>query len=46
VQFEAERGGSRLLLASDGLVKYATAEQICVLAMQGSVAEAVRALAN
>jgi serine/threonine protein phosphatase PrpC len=46
VQFEAERRGGRVLLASDGLFKYATAERICALAMQGSVAEAVHALAN
>ena len=46
VQFEAVRGGGRLLLASDGLFKYATAERICTLAMQGSVAEAASALAN
>jgi len=46
VQFEAELQGGRVLLASDGLFKYATAERICTLAMQGSVAEAVHALAN
>ena len=46
VQFEAELQGGRVLLASDGLFKYATAERICTLAMQGSVAEAVDALAN
>ena len=46
VQFEAEIEGGRLLLASDGLFKYSTAEQICSLAMQGSVEEAARALAN
>jgi serine/threonine protein phosphatase PrpC len=46
VQFKAERRGGRLLLASDGLVKYATAERICALATQGAVEEAARALAN
>jgi PPM family protein phosphatase len=46
VQFEAELRRGRLLLASDGLFKYATAERICALAMQGSVAEAADALAN
>jgi serine/threonine protein phosphatase PrpC len=46
VQFEAERGGGRLLLASDGLVKYATVERICALAIQGTVSEAATALAN
>ena len=46
VQFEAERRGGRVLLASDGLFKYATAERICALAMQGSVAEAANALAK
>jgi PPM family protein phosphatase len=46
VQFEAEIGGGRLLLASDGLVKYATAAQISALATQGTVEEAGRALAN
>jgi serine/threonine protein phosphatase PrpC len=46
VQFEADSGGGRLVLASDGLVKYATAEQICVLATHGSAEQAARALAN
>jgi serine/threonine protein phosphatase PrpC len=46
VVFEAEFGDGRLLLASDGLFKYATAERICSLAMQGSVTEAADALAN
>jgi serine/threonine protein phosphatase PrpC len=46
VQFEAELNGGRLLLASDGLIKYATVEQICALATQGSVAAAAEALAN
>jgi serine/threonine protein phosphatase PrpC len=46
VIFEAELAGERLVLGSDGLFKYATAEQICALAMQGSVAEAADALAN
>jgi serine/threonine protein phosphatase PrpC len=44
--FEAELGGCRLVLGSDGLFKYATAERICSLAMQGSVAEAADALAS
>lgn len=46
VLFEAERQGVRVLLASDGLFKYATGELISTLAMKGSVAEAVDALAN
>jgi PPM family protein phosphatase len=46
VQFEAELNGGRLLLASDGLVKYATAEQICALVHHGSVAEAADVLAS
>jgi serine/threonine protein phosphatase PrpC len=46
VIFEAELGDGRLILGSDGLFKYATAERICALAMQGSVAEAADALAN
>ena len=46
VQFDAELDGSRLLLASDGLLKYATVEQICAIATQGAVAEAADALAN
>jgi hypothetical protein len=35
-----------VLLASDGLFKYATAERICALDLQGFVAEAAHALAN
>ena len=46
VVFEAALGNDRLLLASDGLFKYTTAERICALAMQRSVAEAADALAN
>lgn len=46
VQFEALRLGGRLLLASDGLFKYTTAERICAIAMRGSVAEAADALAE
>ena len=46
VEFEAELQGRRLLLATDGLTKYATAERICALAMQGSVAQSADALAN
>jgi PPM family protein phosphatase len=46
VQFEAERRGGRVLLASDGLFKYASGERIGALAMKGSVAEAADALAN
>ena len=34
------------MLASDGLIKYATVEQVCALAIQGSVAAAANALAN
>jgi serine/threonine protein phosphatase PrpC len=43
---QAELDGGRLLLASDGLIKYATAEQVSGLATQGSVAAAANALAN
>jgi serine/threonine protein phosphatase PrpC len=46
VIFEAELVGCRLVLGSDGLFKYATAERICGLAMRGSVAEAADALAS
>ena len=46
VVFEAERGGGRLLLGSDGLFKYATAETIVALAARTSVAEAADALAH
>jgi PPM family protein phosphatase len=46
VQFEANRRGERLLLASDGLFKYTTTERICALATRGSVAEATNALAD
>jgi serine/threonine protein phosphatase PrpC len=46
VLFEEERRGSRLLVASDGIFKYATAERICALAMRGSVAQAANALAD
>jgi serine/threonine protein phosphatase PrpC len=46
VQFEAEPNGSRLLLASDGLIKYATVERVCAKATSGSVKEAADALAN
>jgi hypothetical protein len=42
VQFEAELRGGRVLLASDGLFKYASAERICALAVCGGVAEAAR----
>lgn len=46
VQFEAELRGGRLLLASDGLVNYAIAERICVVAMQGSTTKAADTLAS
>jgi serine/threonine protein phosphatase PrpC len=46
VEFEAERRGGRLLLATDGLTKYAPPERICSLATKGTVAEALDALAN
>jgi serine/threonine protein phosphatase PrpC len=46
VEFEAEWRGGRLLLASDGLTKYAPPEQICSLAMKGAVVDALDALAN
>ena len=46
VQFEAERLGTRVLLASDGLSKYAPADRICALAVRGSVVEAADALVN
>ena len=46
VQFDAELGDARLLVASDGLFKYATVEQICAIAIQGSVVEAANVLVN
>lgn len=46
VEFEAERRGGRLLLATDGLTKYAPPERICSLATKGTVVEALDALAN
>ena len=46
MQFEAELNGGRLLLASDGLIKYSTVEQICALATEGTVSEAANALTN
>jgi serine/threonine protein phosphatase PrpC len=44
VEFQAEFRGGRLLLASDGLLKYTTAERICELAMAESLTDAVSAL--
>jgi serine/threonine protein phosphatase PrpC len=46
VIFEAAYWDGRLILGSDGLFRYATAERICALAMQGSVAEAADALVS
>ena len=46
VLFEAERRGDRVLLASDGLFKYAPGDRICALATRGTVAEAANALTN
>lgn len=46
VVFEAERGGGRLLLGTDGLFKYTAAERIVELAARGSAAEAADALVN
>lgn len=46
VQFEADLNGGRLLLASDGLIKHRSMEQICAVATRGSVTEAAEALAN
>lgn len=46
VQFEAERRGHRVLLASDGLLKYASIDRICTLARSGTVAQAAGALAD
>ncbi len=46
VEFEGERRGGRLLLATDGLIKYTPRDRICALAMTGSVVEAVDALIN
>jgi serine/threonine protein phosphatase PrpC len=46
VQFEEERRGDRVLLASDGLFKYALVDQICTLATRGAVAASASALAN
>jgi hypothetical protein len=39
-QFEAGRFGDRVLLASDGLCKYALLERICTLALRGPVEHA------
>ena len=44
VEFEAELRGGRLLLATDGLTKYVTAERICALATKGSVVKAADSL--
>jgi serine/threonine protein phosphatase PrpC len=46
VEFEADHRGSRILLASDGLIKYAPADQVCAIAMRGSATEAANELAN
>ncbi len=46
VQFEVKRLGNTVLLASDGLFKYAPVDRICTLATRGTVAEAADALAN
>ncbi len=46
ILFEAERLGNHVLLASDGLFKYAPVDRICTLATRGAVAEAANALAN
>ena len=46
VLFEAECLGNHVLLASDGLFKYAPVDRICALATRGTVAEAANALAN
>lgn len=46
VQFEAERLGTRVVLASDGLFKCAPADRICALAVRGSVVDAADALVN
>jgi PPM family protein phosphatase len=46
VEFEAERRGSRLLLATDGLTKYAPPARICSLVTKGTVVDALDALAN
>jgi serine/threonine protein phosphatase PrpC len=44
VQFESERFGERVLLASDGLTKYASADRICTLAVRGSAGQAANSL--
>ena len=44
--FDVELNGARLLVATDGLTKYATVEQICALATQGAVTEAADAFAD
>lgn len=46
VVFEADRRGARLLLATDGLIKYASHDRIHALAVSGSVGEAVEALVS
>jgi len=46
VEFEGDLGGGRLLLATDGLFSYTTADRICALASKGSIVEAADGLAN
>jgi serine/threonine protein phosphatase PrpC len=46
VIFEADLADGRLLLATDGLVKYASLEQVCALVNRGDVDEAAEALAE
>jgi len=46
VVFEAERLGNHVLLASDGLFKYAQVDRICALATRGTVADAANALVD
>lgn len=46
VSFECERRGARLLLASDGLTKYAPTQELCQLAAGGAPGAAADALVN
>ena len=46
VEFEAERLGSRVLIGSDGLFKYAPADRICSLATRETIIEAANALVD
>lgn len=46
VEFEALHEGGRVLLATDGLLKYAEADQICAIVARGTAADAVNQLVD